>query len=122
MRVLLIDNDELTLEVFKNALVLNGFDCDTTGNPDKAMLMYKESPYDLIICDYYMPYSNGLDLSIEIMAEYPDARIILYSAEVGQEVFARAISCGIMDFMDKPIDWQRILLAITNLKNNIDIN
>ena len=118
MRVLLIDDDELTLEVFKNALVLNGFDCDTAKTPAKAMLLYRESPYDLIICDYYMPESNGLEFSVQVLAEFPNARIILYSAEVGNDIVTRAISCGVLDFMDKPIDWQKILLALTNLKNN----
>ena len=115
MRILLVDDDELTLEVFKNALLLNGFACDTADNSAIAIRMYIENPYDLVICDYYMPDTNGLDLSISLLSEYPNARIILYSAEVGNDVVTRAISCGVMDFMDKPIDWQKVLFTLTNL-------
>lgn len=103
MKLLLIDDDELSLKMLFNALVLNGYDCCAFSDPVKAVDSFLRESYNIIICDYKMPEFNGLDVLGFIKASGRDTDFILYSAFANDKIAKEAIEQGAAAFYYKPI-------------------
>lgn len=117
MNILLLDDDELTLEIFRSALMLNGFSCTPYKDSSQALDEYEQDKYDLIICDYFMPFLNGIEFAQSIFNKNPEAKIIMYSAHSDKRLVQKAIDSGVYDFLDKPINWAKIMDTLNHLKN-----
>jgi two-component system, chemotaxis family, chemotaxis protein CheY len=81
----------------------------------QALSMYKNHMPDFVTMDISMAEMNGMEALKKLLAEFPDAKIVMVSA-VGQkaQVF-EAISCGAKDFIIKPFEPERVLIAIERL-------
>lgn len=71
-------------------------------NADDALARIAEGDVDVAILDYNMPGRNGLDLAEELRAAYPDMPIALATANVQDEIIARARDAGVT-FIAKPV-------------------
>lgn len=69
---------------------------------DEAVALLAEQPVDVVILDYNMPGRTGLDLAEDLRAQYPDMPIALATANVQDEVIARARAAG-ASFVAKPV-------------------
>lgn len=72
------------------------------GNADDAVTLIEAEHVDLAILDYNMPGKNGLELAEELRTRYPAMPIALATANVQDEVIARARSVNVT-FIAKPI-------------------
>jgi DNA-binding response OmpR family regulator len=70
-RVLLVDDDVATLEMFRQALRLSGFDVRTAADGVAALSHVERDLPDVIVLDLDLPHVNGLDLQEEFRAR-PD--------------------------------------------------
>jgi putative two-component system response regulator len=61
-RVLVVDDNEISLEIMKNQLSSMGVTVDTAGNGRQALWKYRAADYDLILTDLEMPELSGLGL------------------------------------------------------------
>jgi two-component system chemotaxis response regulator CheY len=84
-------------------------------NGKQAMELYKLHKPDFVTMDISMAEMNGMEALKGLLKDFPDAKIVMVSA-VGQktQVF-EAISCGAKDFIIKPFEPERVLLAIDRL-------
>jgi two-component system, chemotaxis family, chemotaxis protein CheY len=84
-------------------------------NGRQAIDMYRTYKPDFVTMDISMAEMNGMEALKTLLKEFPDALIVMVSA-VGQktQVF-EAISCGAKDFIIKPFDPERVLVAIDRL-------
>lgn len=105
MRIMLIDDDCQTLDMLKNALNLNGYDCEAFDNSVEAAENYSPVKYDVVLCDYIMPQMNGLGVLKSIKERCKDQLFILYSASPDISLVKEAMSIGATDFLEKPMDW-----------------
>lgn len=71
-------------------------------NADEALAALAEQSVDVAILDYNMPGRNGLDLAVEMRERHPSMPIALATANVQDEVIARAREADIV-FIPKPI-------------------
>ncbi len=108
MRIMLIDDDILTLDLLRNALIMNGYECDVFDEPFKALNEYSAGDYDIVACDYFLPDINGIELYRVLSLLNSDPIFILISAFPDRSIISEAISEGITDFLTKPIDWQEL--------------
>jgi CheY-like chemotaxis protein len=69
---------------------------------DEALALVAEQPVDVVILDYNMPGRTGLDLAEDLRAHFPDLPIALATANVQDEVIARARAAGAA-FVAKPV-------------------
>lgn len=76
--------------------------------------MARDNTYDLIITDIRMPKVDGLDLFRELHSEYPDTPIIIISAHGDIKTAVDIIKDGAYDFLEKPINLNRLLLSVRN--------
>lgn len=72
------------------------------GNADEALALIDAHTVDLAILDYNMPGKNGLELAEQLRATYPRMPIALATANVQDEVIARAKAANVT-FIPKPV-------------------
>ncbi len=59
-----------------------GFATDGAPNAQQAMEMFRKDPYDLVVTDYKMPETNGVELIEQLRAEKPQTLVVLISGFV----------------------------------------
>jgi two-component system chemotaxis response regulator CheY len=78
----------------------------------QAVERFKQLKPDLVTMDIVMPDMGGIDAVREIMAQDPDARILMCSAMGQQALVVEAIQAGAKDFVVKPFQPSRVLEAV----------
>ncbi len=85
--------------------------CD---NPIKALEMVKAEKYDVIFSDVVMPTMNGLELLEKIKAAGVTTPVVMMSGQAHIEMAVKATRLGALDFLEKPISTDKLLLTVQN--------
>ena len=78
----------------------------------EAVAKYKELQPDLVTMDIVMPDMGGIEAVRAIVADYPEAKILMCSAMGQQSLVVEAIQSGARDFVVKPFQPSRVLEAV----------
>jgi len=92
-----------------------GLDVLEAGDGEEAVRMYKEHRPSLVLLDITMPTKDGLQALKEILAEDPNAKVVMCSALAQQTAVVAALKLGARDFIVKPPDPGRVVQAIKRL-------
>lgn len=103
--ILLVDDDEAMVNVFKDILEHIGYRVTWRTSPEKALELFESRPYyfDLVITDQRMPLMKGSELAGELLRIRPDMPIILctgYSESISLE---QAREIGFAAYILKPM-------------------
>src|SRR5215831_4064839 len=102
---ILVADDERSIRLtLETGLALNGFrvTCARTGR--EALQAARESKFDAVVSDIFMPDGNGIDVVRELRIISPATPIILITAQGSVELAVRAVSEGASDFIAKPFE------------------
>lgn len=105
MKLLLIDDDENSLKMLQNALILNGYECTACLNPVDALEYFKNNNYDFLISDIKMPGFSGWEFLEAVLSINKRTKVILYSGNSDDKISCEAIKKGAYKFLAKPINW-----------------
>jgi two-component system chemotaxis response regulator CheY len=113
MKVLIVD-DSITITRILQALFddLGHEVVDTASNATEAMELYIKHKPDLITLDISMPNVSGIELANFIKKLYPEAKIIMVTAEGGREKVKEALKQGASGFVLKPITKEKLQKSI----------
>jgi CheY-like chemotaxis protein len=102
--ILIVDDSKLARIVLGKAIAAHHADWNRVeaGNAEEAKALIQAGGIDLAILDFNMPGENGLDLAETLKAQHPDMPIALATANVQDELIARARTIG-ATFIAKPI-------------------
>jgi CheY-like chemotaxis protein len=102
--VLIVDDSKLARIVVGKAVTAVQPDWTRleASNAEEAMALLEQQPVDVLILDYNMPGKNGLELAEQLRARYPDMPIAIATANIQDEIIARARAVG-ATFVPKPI-------------------
>jgi CheY-like chemotaxis protein len=102
--VLIVDDSKLARIVAAKALSALQPDWERVeaGNADEALAIVGERRIDLALIDFNMPGKDGLHLAADLRAGYPDMPIALITANIQDEVIARARAVN-ATFVGKPL-------------------
>ena len=78
--VLLIDDNQVYLETMQKALHKHGFECQTGSSLEDAIGLANDKRYDLIVCDYFMPDTDGQSVLDSLGMINRDCLLILTSS------------------------------------------
>jgi two-component system chemotaxis response regulator CheY len=84
-------------------------------NGEEALALYTQHKPDFVTLDITMPQLNGIETLARLMYSYPDALVVIVSAVGQRKMVFDAISKGAKDFIIKPFDPERVLIAIDRL-------
>jgi YesN/AraC family two-component response regulator len=110
-RILIVDDDEMILAAlgFSFDLLLPGCQISTASDGAAALDELRRQPFDLILTDYSMPETNGLELAQAAHRISPDVRIVLMSGGLGRdEISAGATSIPLAGFLSKPFTLRQL--------------
>ena len=112
--LLIVDDDANTLASLSRAFRLAGHEVTVCDNPVRALEMVKAEPFDLIFSDVVMPVMDGLKLLEAIRAAGVVTPVVMMSGQAHIEMAVKATRLGAMDFLEKPISTDKLLLTVQN--------
>lgn len=103
-RVIIVDDSATLVRQLKDFLQDKmGYDVVATGSDGvQALELYREFRPDLITLDITMPRKDGQAALEELLAEFPDANVMMISAIRGPEM-AKCLMAGAKAYMEKPL-------------------
>ena len=113
-RLLIVDDEANTLASLSRAFRLAGHDAVVCDNANKALEMAKAQSFDLIMSDVVMPGKDGLSLLEELKTQGVVAPVVMMSGQAHIEMAVRATKLGALDFLEKPISTEKLLLTVEN--------
>jgi DNA-binding NtrC family response regulator len=121
MKLLLIDDDQDSLNMLTNALELFGYDCKAFINPEDGLCSFVTEHFDVVITDYKMPVLSGIDVLRIINEMSPDVDVLIYTAYIHEEIYREAIERGAKGFYIKPIDWSNLINKLDQIRKNMNL-
>src|SRR6201986_1172905 len=113
-QLLIIDDDANTLASLSRAFRLAGHEATVCDNPVKALEMIKSEKFDVIFSDVVMPVMDGLTLLEQIKAAGVATPVVMMSGQAHIEMAVKATRLGALDFLEKPISTDKLLLTVQN--------
>jgi DNA-binding NtrC family response regulator len=108
LRILLVDDDDMTLKLVGRVLTSEGHRVETSSSAATALdLLCAE--HDVLVTDLVMPAMSGLELAAVARERHADLRVVVMSGHGRAAEAAEDIT-----WVDKPIEIDRLLAAITN--------
>ncbi len=112
--LLIVDDDANTLASLSRAFRLAGHEATVCDNPVKALDIIRQEKFDLIFSDVMMPVKDGLQLLEEIRAAGITTPVVMMSGQAHIEMAVRATKLGALDFLEKPLSTDKLLLTLQN--------
>lgn len=112
--LLIVDDEANTLASLSRAFRLAGHEATVCDNAAKALELAKAQKFDVILSDVVMPGKGGLALLEELKAQGVTAPIVMMSGQADIEMAVRATRLGALDFLEKPISTEKLLLTVEN--------
>jgi len=113
-RLLIVDDEANTLASLARAFRLPGHEATVCDNAAKALDLAREQTFDLIFSDVVMPGKDGLSLLEDLRAQGITVPVVMMSGQAHIEMAVRATKLGALDFLEKPISSDRLLLTVEN--------
>jgi two-component system chemotaxis response regulator CheY len=112
-KVLIIDDTAFMRMTLRNILEKNGYEVVAEAEDGiQAVEKYLQIKPDLVTMDITMPNMDGITAIKKIMAEDPNARIVVVSAMGQKALVIEALNSGAKDFIVKPFQPERIVEAL----------
>jgi len=109
-----VDDEANTLASLSRAFRLAGHEPVVCDNAAKALDLAKAQAFDLILSDVVMPGKDGLSLLEDLKAQGVTAPVVMMSGQAHIEMAVRATRLGALDFLEKPISTEKLLLTVDN--------
>ena len=114
MNILVVDDDLTHLELLVDILQFHGFIVHSAQNGNNALSVLESQPIDLMLLDLVLPDIDGLEVLRQALAKYPGLAVIMISGYGNVQLAVEAVKMGAHDFLEKPLEAQRVLLTVRN--------
>ena len=118
-KILIIDDEKAIRSTLKEILEFEKYSVDDAENGLKGIELARQNDYDLIFCDIKMPIMDGLNFLEKIKSYEIKCPIIMISGHGSIDTAVKALKEGAYDYIQKPLDLNRIL---TSVRNAIETN
>ena len=120
-KILVIDDDSYICNLLVNYLQQKNYSVDGAYSGKKARELITKTDYNLILCDYRLPDSDGLEILEFIKLKKPNTPVIIMTAYAEIKTAVKLIKAGAFDYVTKPIQPEEILQLISRaLDSNKD--
>jgi DNA-binding NtrC family response regulator len=113
--LLLIDDDPNTLASLSRAFRLAGYEATVCDSANRALEIIRSERFDLIFSDVMMPGKDGISLLEDLKAAGVTTPVVMISGQASVETAARATRLGAVDFLEKPLSTEKLLVTIENV-------
>jgi len=120
VRLLYIEDDPLLCELFTMVMEGEGYCVETASTGRDGLDRHKAIPFDIVAVDYSLPDMVGLDIAREMLTENPDLPITFLTGSGNEEVAAKAVELGVLNYIikgDESVYLNLLPPVIKNLNN-----
>lgn len=107
-RILIVDDDEVSCQLFAETLESDGFSVEQVTSGDAALARLEADTYDLLLIDVRMPGTSGLEVTRIAHNKFPALPIVVMTAFGSIDTAVEAIHEGAFDFISKPMNLAEI--------------
>ncbi len=112
--ILVIDDERSIRNTLKDILEYEKHEVDLAENGPAGLEILKNKGIDLVLCDIKMPQMDGIEVLEEIKDKHTDVQVIMISGHGDIDTAVDTIKKGAFDFIQKPIDLNRLLITVKN--------
>ena len=120
-RVLVVDDEKGIREALKQVLEFEGLEVHTSANGADALKVYPEIRPQLVFLDVKMQGMDGIETLARLRQVDPQAVVVMISGHGTIQTAVEATQLGAYDFLEKPLDTDRILLTLRNSLQHVDL-
>ena len=121
MKILIIDDERSIRNSLKEILADEGYDVDVAENGAQGCTMVEKEKYSVIFCDIKMPEMDGMEVLDRLAQMGVDSAVIMISGHGDIDTAVECIKRGAFDFIQKPLDLNRILITIKNATEKVSL-
>jgi two-component system nitrogen regulation response regulator NtrX len=113
-RVLVVDDEPRARDIMADILTEAGMVVFQAGDGEEAIRLAKEKDLNLVLLDLMLPDMNGSQVLETILAAKPSLPVVMISGQGSIQDAVKATKLGAYDFLEKPAEREKILLAARN--------
>ena len=121
MKILIIDDEKSIRLALKDILNDEGYEVDLAEDGKAGLDKALAGKYDVIFCDIKMPGMDGMEVLDKMVAEGVESAIVMISGHGDIETAVKCLKQGAYDFVEKPLDLNRILITVKNATDHTDV-
>lgn len=120
-KILIIDDERSIRRALREILEFEKFDVEEAENGKQGLEKLLSTQYDLVFCDIKMPEMDGLEVLEQAQKSNVETAFIMISGHGNIETAVETIKKGAYDFIEKPLDLNRILVTVRNAKDKASL-
>ena len=113
-KILIIDDERSIRRTLKEILEFENYEVEAVEDGIAGVKEATKNQYDVIFCDIKMPQMDGIEVLTKLKNDGLDTPIVMISGHGNIETAVDSIKNGAYDFIEKPLDLNRILVTIKN--------
>jgi len=114
-KLLIVDDDANTLASLARAFRMAGHEATVADNATRALDLIKTQQFDIVLSDVVMPGKDGIALLEDIRTIGSHVPVVMISGQANIEMAVRATRLGAVDFLEKPLSTDKLLLTVGNV-------
>lgn len=114
LKILVIDDERSIRNTLKDILGFEGYQVELAENGMIGTDLVRSADFDIILCDIKMPDMDGIEALEKIMNIKPESTVVMISGHGTIDAAVEAIKKGAFDFIEKPLDLNRLLITLRN--------
>jgi DNA-binding NtrC family response regulator len=114
MKILIVDDERAIRYSLKEILEMEGYQVETAENGLEGLQKAEKEKYDAIFCDIKMPEMDGTEMLAKVIEEGIETPVVMVSGHADITTAVECIKKGAFDFIEKPLDLNRILITLKN--------
>jgi len=109
--VVIVDDSQIELDIFTQALINAGHECIGITDPNQALQAIQDRNPDFVILDYSMPHKNGVELcrDLKLNPLTRDIPVLFLSSDADPDHIIATIHLGCIDYIRKPVATQDLV-------------
>ena len=113
-KILVIDDEKSIRDTLKEILEYENHKVDIAEDGEVGLEQFKNNKYDIVLLDIKMPKKDGIEVLEDIFSVATDVPVIMISGHGNIDTAVESIKKGAYDFIEKPLDLNRLLVTIRN--------
>ncbi|WP_163708829.1 sigma-54-dependent transcriptional regulator [Mangrovibacterium lignilyticum] len=113
-KILVVDDERSIRNTLKDILEYEKYQVDLAEDGISGLELVQKNEYDIVLCDIKMPGMDGIEVLEKIQEAGIDTPVVMISGHGNIDTAVESIKKGAFDFIEKPLDLNRLLITIRN--------
>jgi two-component system, NtrC family, nitrogen regulation response regulator NtrX len=119
--ILVIDDEKSIRNTLKDILEYEQHEVELAEDGPSGLALINQDHFDVVLCDIKMPAMDGIEVLAKIEELHPELPVLMISGHGNIDTAVEAIKKGAYDFIEKPLDLNRLLVTIRNALERKDL-